>query len=208
MTTFFTSDLHFGHRLVAGLRGFLACPFDQCDGGPHAHEPDVEAHDATLIERWNKTVKPRDEVWVLGDITLRSPALVWHQVDALNGTRHLVIGNHDSCFAGNRGGHRHLRKYLEHFETVQPYATKRMEGMQVMLSHFPYTGDRGDDRCQQFRLRDYGAPVIHGHTHGPEGTTRTEQGTLQIHVGLDAHGLKPVSEAWVMNLLRQEGKTQ
>lgn len=49
---YYTSDIHHGHRLVADLRGF----------------DDVEDHDAALAANWDKTVRPDDTVWVLGDL--------------------------------------------------------------------------------------------------------------------------------------------
>lgn len=51
---FFTSDLHLGHRLVSEIRGF----------------ENVVDHDESIIEQWNKQVKPKDTVWILGDIAV------------------------------------------------------------------------------------------------------------------------------------------
>ncbi len=51
----YTSDLHIGHRLIAGgLRG----GFDDSDD-----------HDAELARRWDNDVSAGDTVWVLGDIS-------------------------------------------------------------------------------------------------------------------------------------------
>lgn len=211
MTTFFTSDLHFGHRLVAGLRGFgeIGMYMDVQDGFPvemretKVSDEDVREHDEAIIRNWNSVVAPQDEVWVLGDLTLRAPDQAWSRVDRLHGWKRLVWGNHDAGFAGNRGHQKHQRDYLEHFESVHDYASVRLEGQQVMLSHFPYTGDRGADRAKPFRLRDEGLMILHGHTHSREQLTWSDGGTLQIHVGLDAHKLKPASEAWVMRMIRE-----
>lgn len=44
--------------------------------------------------------------------------------------------------------------------------------------HFPYEGDHTDEeRFNQWRLRNYGQPLVHGHTHQttPVGTTRPNQ---------------------------------
>src|SRR4051812_27561867 len=88
MTTWFTSDLHFGHRNIIG---YCDRPFR-----------DVDAMDAALVERWNEVVAPDDIVWVLGDVAMgrieRSLALV----GGLHGTKHLVAGNHDRCWTGHR----------------------------------------------------------------------------------------------------------
>ena len=49
----YTADLHIGHRLVAGPRGFDT----------------PEDHDAELARRWDSDVAVSDTVWVLGDIS-------------------------------------------------------------------------------------------------------------------------------------------
>ena len=51
--TWFTADLHIGHKLVAEKRGH--------------HDPG--AHDDVLAMYWDTTVAPADTVWVLGDIS-------------------------------------------------------------------------------------------------------------------------------------------
>lgn len=197
--TFFTSDLHFRHRLVAGKRGF--CYFT----GGDISEPDTDAHDAHLISAWNRAVRPEDTVWVLGDITVgwgfdEVRPLVWR----LNGVKHLVLGNHDEAHPMHRGAHNKLALYHGSFATVQTMATVRMEGQQVMLSHFPYDGDGAGkpDRCNAYRLRDEGHPLIHGHTHLPGQVSVSRKGSTQIHVGLDAWEMKPVPESIIMRYLR------
>jgi calcineurin-like phosphoesterase family protein len=55
MTVYYASDLHFGHANIIKLAGR---PFK-----------DVEEMDKILIENWNRTIKPNDEVWYLGDFT-------------------------------------------------------------------------------------------------------------------------------------------
>jgi calcineurin-like phosphoesterase family protein len=75
---FFTSDTHFGH---AGARGLYRRPFDS-----------VAAMDAAMLDRWNATVDPKDEIWHLGDFA--------HDVSEtamteLLGRKHLITGNND-----------------------------------------------------------------------------------------------------------------
>lgn len=189
----FTSDPHFRHRLVAGKRGFFAA-----DG-----TPDTDAHDNAIVANWNKLVAPRDTVWVLGDITLGRASLAWPYVDQLNGVKHLITGNHDAPFGGHHDACKHQRAWMDHFESVQAYARRRLEGHDLLLSHFPYDGDHGEDRYVQYRLQDDGeTPVLHGHTHADKKITRSARGTLQIHVGLDAHGLHPAPIGWVQQAVR------
>ncbi len=54
VTLFFTSDTHFGH---GGALGLYRRPFAS-----------AAAMNEALIERWNATVGPGDEVWHLGDV--------------------------------------------------------------------------------------------------------------------------------------------
>lgn len=184
MTVWYTSDLHLGHRNVAEMRGF------SCAG----------AHDAYLIERWNQAVRPDDIVWVLGDVTL-SAGQHLHRVAALNGLKHLITGNHDAVFPGHRDSHKHQREWLRYFESVQPYARRRADGVEFLMSHFPYSGDRGEDRHTQYRLRDEGRLLVHGHLHSPY---ITQPGyPRQVHVGLDAWAMSPAHENYVLSVLRE-----
>lgn len=181
---FFTADTHFSHKLVAGLRGFES----------------TEDHDEVVIESWNAVVSKRDHVWHLGDLTLKNPPAIAHILDRLNGIKHLVLGNHDRAHPVFRNGHSSLKKYAEHFETVQLFARRKVSGKEVFLSHFPMDGDHGADRYSAFRLRDSGVPVLHGHTHSEGILTHSGEGTPQVHVGWDAFG-RPVHQdelvAWL-----------
>ena len=81
MTLWLTSDTHFGHASVIAM----------CDR-PFA---DVEEMDAALTERWNALVRPRDTVWHLGDFSLGPKGTAERRFRRLNGSIHLVRGNHD-----------------------------------------------------------------------------------------------------------------
>ena len=144
----FTSDTHFRHAMVAQIRGFSS----------------AEEHDEAVIGRWNEAVKAADTVWHLGDVGMRSGFLPL--VGRLNGTIHLIAGNHDAAWPGHRDAYKHQREWLEHFASVQAFARRKIGGHQVLLSHFPYEGDHtAEDRCGQYRLRDEGLWLLHGHTH-------------------------------------------
>jgi calcineurin-like phosphoesterase family protein len=185
----FTADTHFRHAMVAGLRGFET----------------AEEHDSLLVQRWNRTVQPDDVVWHLGDVGMGKPGGFWPSVDALNGTIHLITGNHDQVWPGHRDSHKHQREWLDHFASVQAFARRKTGAQHTLLSHFPYSGDHtAEDRCGQYRLRDEGLWLLHGHTHGREklgpftlpavvfGGEPSPRGR-QIHVGLDAWDLRPVA---------------
>lgn len=179
-TVHYWADLHLGHEYVAKLRGY----------------ENAEAHDQAIIEAWTEAVSPRDTIWILGDLAASSPARALSIIRQLPGTKHLIAGNHDRCHPMHRDAHRQQHKYLEVFASVQPFARQRINGTEYMLSHFPYEGDHADrtDRYQQYRLRDMGTPLIHGHVHDEWRISRTEDYTRQINVGYD-HWPKPATQA-------------
>lgn len=179
----FTSDLHLGHDSVARLRGF----------------DDATEQDAEIAKRWRSVVRSEDSVWILGDLSLEKPELWVDYMGALPGRKHLILGNHDKAHPLFRNSHTQQAKYFRMFESVQTAARKylhvRGERLEVLLSHFPYKGDHDGadvlDRHNQWRLRDEGLWLLHGHTHSKRRHTMWRQ----MHVGLDAWDLTPVSAA-------------
>lgn len=201
MTRFFTSDTHFGHKNII-----------KYSNRPFA---DFEEMDAKIVAKWNKLVGPTDVVYHLGDVAL-GPSERWDSIlNSLNGYKVLVVGNHDRIFAGEKPRQREKwdEKYHEWFdEVVDNYTGLTLtDGTVVNLSHFPYDGDsQGEDRYNSYRLPDGGRTLIHGHTHAEfyskgvdARVSRSEKGTLQIHVGMDAWHYAPVKESVVTDLIRE-----
>jgi calcineurin-like phosphoesterase family protein len=149
----------------------------------------VEEHDETLIENWNKVVKHDDQVWHLGDVGMGSEMEILEKVSRLNGSKHLITGNHDKCWSGERDAYKHIGLWMHYFDSVQPFARRRIEGNQnFMLSHFPYEGDHvAQERYGQYRLRDHGLWLVHGHVHG----AWAKRGR-QVNVGVDVRGFAPM----------------
>lgn len=150
---FFTADTHFGHKymLTLGLRKY----------------PDVQAMDEAIIANWNALVMPRDDVFILGDMSFRNGAETLAIVQRLNGRLHLVLGNHD---------HLNLAVRSE-FEWVKDYHVVRTETPQsdriqrIVLGHYA---------LRSWENMHYGAWNLHGHSHG----TLPGQGK-QLDVGID-----------------------
>jgi calcineurin-like phosphoesterase family protein len=153
MSLFFTADTHFGdHRTINIQRR----PFAS-----------VAEMDALLIERWNATISPDDEIWHLGDVARRAadvPALLAR----LHGRKHLVRGNNDP--EGTAAAHG--------WSSVQDYAELEVEGRKLILCHYPFRSWNGQGR---------GAINLHGHSHG-----RLKPMPRQFDVGVDAQGFAPV----------------
>ena len=110
--TWFTSDLHLGHRNV----------IDHCSR-PFA---DVREMDEALLDGWNSRVQPGDDVWVVGDFALGSAETVAHYLRRLRGRKHLVHGNHD------RGAARTIKCWA----SSQPLADIVVEGRRIILLHY------------------------------------------------------------------------
>lgn len=176
--TYFTADLHLGHKKVAEIRGY-----------------DTDVHDELIVNDIIGALAPRDTLWILGDImgtgSDRDYALdVLGQVGRETGaTLRLVSGNHDTSHSMHRRAHREAPKYYPVFDSVQDFARIRYNNSDVLLSHFPYqgSGDRGaSERYAQYRLPNMGLPLIHGHTHQEAPTVAHRPN--QVCVSWDAWG--------------------
>lgn len=126
MTVWLTSDTHFGHPLLAALRGF----YNDTKNGRNARSmreagistpqiydwakrshismkeiADTEAHDRFIIDSINSCVSSGDTLFHLGDVSFRTgieyTIECMSQLDVPVESRHLIIGNHDKCFRGN-----------------------------------------------------------------------------------------------------------
>jgi calcineurin-like phosphoesterase family protein len=175
-----------GHKLVSGLRGF----------------ENVPEHDEVILRNLRAAVREGDDLWILGDIAFDGWESRIGALSALPCRKHLVLGNHDRAHPLNSRAHEYLAAFGRVFDTVQTFACLNYEGTRFLLSHFPYDGDsHGEDRESQWRLRDEGRVLLHGHTHAQEKFSRSALGTPQLHVGLDAWDLKPATLAQIYILL-------
>jgi calcineurin-like phosphoesterase family protein len=183
MRTFFTSDLHFGHQNIIE---YCRRPFAS-----------VQEMNAGLVELWNAVVGPEDEVWVLGDVCLGNIEDSLRYVGKLQGTKHLIAGNHDRVFREGRRDEWEGRYKDAGFVSIT-YGHRLLSTEQpILLSHFPYEGDsRMEDRFTDQRPPDAGLPLLHGHVHG-----RWRKKGRIIDVGVDAWGGQPVDLPTLLDLL-------
>lgn len=195
MTDWFTADPHFGHLTPAAARGFAT----------------AADHDAVLFQNLKGALLPGDRLFVLGDISSGIPdqedralRLLADVRDATGTRLHLLAGNHDAVHpmhARSLAGH---SRFLRTFDTVSAAMTLKIEGKRAVVNHFPYDGDHtSPDRHVQWRPRDCGAPVIHGHTHFTDKVSYSKCGTLQLCVSLDAWEMRPARKDDLAVLVRQ-----
>lgn len=180
--TYYWSDLHLGHQRVAETRGFST----------------VQEHDEHIAAAWRRTVKENDIVWVLGDISGGSHEPALELISTLPGRKKIIWGNHDKGHSAHQGGTEAAQAFLKVFESADSVGRRRVDGMQFMLSHFPYTGERGgrQDRYPEFRLRDLGQWLVHGHVH-QEWSLRGRQ----INVGVNRWMDGPVPESTILTII-------
>lgn len=175
MSVFFTSDLHLGQEdiLASRLRPWKS----------------IDDHDRALIAGINEVVRADDELYILGDFTIREDddfVRTWLDAIACK-RRHLIVGNHDCAAALFAPGA---------FVDFADYREIRVDGRLCCLSHYPMLDwNRGDT---YYATHDPGAEafMLHGHVHarGPQANRANAQaGVLRYDVGVDANDYRPVS---------------
>jgi calcineurin-like phosphoesterase family protein len=188
MTTWYTSDLHFGH---ANISAYSGRPFT-----------DVDAMNAAVIANINEVVLNEDELVVLGDVALGRIDDTLALVGQLHGRLVLVPGNHDRCWQGHgERAQRWRERYTDAgFDEILDDPDPVVIGEHtVMVSHFPYRGG-GDhtavERYSEHRLEDRGDWLLCGHVH-----ELWRQRDRQINIGVDAWGGWPVNTAELETLI-------
>ena len=136
MASYFIADTHFGHENVLAF-----------DNRPF---PNIEAHDAVLIERWNDAVGMEDDIYMLGDISWYNASKTIQIVKSLNGIKHLIVGNHDKKILKNR----ELQSLFAEIKDYKELALS--EGKGIVLCHYPIP-------C--FNHHYYGWYHLYGHVH-------------------------------------------
>jgi calcineurin-like phosphoesterase family protein len=154
MTNYFTSDSHFGHENV--IR-YCNRPFANAD-----------EMDEAMIERWNAIVKPNDTVYHLGDFAMGKNAAP-NILRRLNGTKHLIWGNHDS----------NQTRKLDLWASSQ-YALEIKEADKlIVLCHYS---------MRVWNKSHYGSLMLYGHSHGSmEGNDQS------LDVGVDCWNFEPIT---------------
>lgn len=150
----FTSDNHFGHKNIKNF-----CPMTR-----PSYE-DVSEMDELMIHTWRAQVQPHDTVYCLGDFSFHNAERTWDILRQLPGYKHLILGNHDKVL-------RNQQKLANaHFVSVQEYKEVSIDGIKVVLFHYP---------IWEWNGMHYGAFHLYGHVHG---TTKVPG--RAVDVGID-----------------------
>lgn len=162
-----TADLHLGHKYI------ISKAIKQSHGRDYET---LEEHDAMIEDNWNSVVKPHHTVAVLGDVVFQPDR--FEILKRLNGTKILVMGNHDDYYPTSM--------YLESFAQIYGALKYKRE---FMLTHVPIHPEQFETRYKY---------NIHGHLHSD-----SIDDPRYLCVSVDQHDFKPVSFEEVASRLRQ-----
>lgn len=143
------------------------------------------------MANWNAKVPKDAEVYLLGDVAFCKSDETLELLNQLNGSIHLVKGNHDKN--SNIGG-----KCRSRFASFQDYVERKIEteeGIQlVVMSHFPFLS---------WNKMHYGSWMLHGHCHG----NMKYPFNAKIHdVGVDNNNHSPLSFEDMKEIMSKKGQ--
>lgn len=192
---FFTSDWHIGHKKVLE---YSNRPFRDLD---HMHK--------VLVNNFNTIVPKFGVTYFLGDMGFCSNELLKSIIYQLNGTKILILGNHD------RGMN---SMYQQGFDVVLHGASLVIANELVTLTHCPLRGIYREDtegmkgsvagenwhkenKHTKFSINNTGGFHLHGHTHAPNNGKSKVKLDKQWDIGVDGNNYRPVSisqiESWI-----------
>lgn len=203
----FSSDWHVGH---ANSINFDQRPFTDLD---HMHR--------VLINNYNAQVPPDGLCYFLGDMGLTTSETLSEVLSQLNGTKVLVLGNHDKKFNA---------MYQMGFDVVLHGATIYIAGERVTMTHCPLRGVfrentehmknayssldyaegikdenwHGEHKHKMFSCSDEGQFHLSGHIHSGPHNDKLRTDKRQMDVGVVANKYRPVSiseiESWIVRV--------
>lgn len=86
-----------------------------------------------IVKAWNATVTQRDDVYIVGDVSLADRGRTERILARLNGRKHIVVGNHDAGYMKS------LSNSTRTGVIDVTYGIKRIrdDGRDVILCHYP-----------------------------------------------------------------------
>jgi calcineurin-like phosphoesterase family protein len=164
MTTFFTSDIHFGHSRII-----------QYCNRPFAT---VEEMDEAIISNWNETVQQYDHIYILGDVSFSNAERTNSILQRLNGIKILIYGNHDKVVRNNPEVRSHFVETHELLE--RDFKVEGQKAIKIVMCHYA---------MKVWNKSHHGSLHLFGHSHG----SMPDDGSRSLDVGMDCHGMRPIS---------------
>jgi len=170
---YFSSDSHFYHGNVIM---YSNRPFSS-----------VEEMNQSMIDSWNKIVKPNDIVYHLGDFAFCNYLLICELLKQLNGEKHFILGNHDKII-------REKSVYLTGnglLKSIQDYKEVNYNHKTFCLFHYP---------MRTWNKKHYNSYHCFGHVHN---ALDNQPNGLSIDVGVDSKLItseyRPISSEEIIN---------
>ena len=181
----FTSDPHFDHKNVIK---YCDRPFSDID---HMNE--------AIIYNWNKVVKDKDVVFILGDMGLLSTTRIEYFIKRLKGSIRLVRGNHDPRYTKLINGCPSFDAIYDGLAEVRIFDPEIEDNYQrITMCHYPMISWNQSHR---------GAWQLFGHHHhGNEkgGVIYSKLTPNQLEIGVDGHNFTPISYEKVKELITKQ----
>jgi len=165
---YLVSDLHLDHNNI----------IEYCNRSFSS----VEKMNQTLVERWNATVDPDDDVLYGGDLTIRtSAAALLDWLEKLNGQIIFLLGNHDNT----------VLEGLENVSFVEEY-TFEHRGVPFTAIHDPEAGPSNPKGW-----------LLHGHHHNnwPDQFPFVDHDTRRVNFSVELLDYRPLAIDRVVDYL-------
>ena len=176
----FTSDTHFGHRLMIekNLRPFTS----------------IKEMDEYLIKKWNEVVTRNTFIYHLGDFSFASMDRTIEILKQLNGIKFLILGNHDDMMLDKKiaGFFRWIKTYeeIKIFDDIETEPLKH----KITLCHYPF---------EVWNRSHYGQWSLHGHSHGSLKSNQLNN-KKRLDIGVDCNNYAPFTYAQIKELMKSK----
>ena len=160
MTTWITSDLHWGHKNIMSF-----CPTARA-----RFRNDLDYMNEAMVKEWNDLIASEDLVYILGDVAFLPAQKAAEYMTRCNGIKILVEGNHDRKTLNDP-------TFRRCFKEVHKYLDINYNGTKVVMFHYPIA---------EWDQMHRGAVHFHGHLHG--GVSGMEKFRCR-DMGMDATGM-------------------
>lgn len=162
----FSGDLHFLHEKIIAI----------CN-----RPTTIENHDRWLIDRINSVVNKRDDLYILGDVSMANRDKTEKLLDQLHGQKFLIIGNHDNSIKSSTRFHHTAQIHNFTFDSPS------YPNIHIVLCHYPMLS---------WERKVHGSAHLYGHVHG-----RLQGVGLSFDIGVDANNYFPLNLEQVMDKL-------
>ena len=208
MTTYLTSDTHFGHANISfytPARAELWATDDikeiareyaktkdnnalkaALQGRNVSLQESIQRMNEGLIKNWNEHISDTDDVYHCGDFMM-GQSIYWESIlNRLNGRIHLIRGNHDEKFVKKDFVKDRMIWIKDYYElnVSDPEPLRGGKKQKIVLSHFAF---------KVWNKSHHGVWSCSGHSHGSLDKWHREQLSLDVGVDSEHTNYYPIS---------------